>query len=138
MVVVALVGVLAGIALPSYRHWRDRALTRQAAQEIAVMATAIKLRYDDERAYPADLAAAGYASRLDPWGRAYVYYNVAENGRGGARKDRALNPINSDFDLYSKGPDGLTHVQVSNRNSDDDVLRAGNGAYVGPGADYGS
>lgn len=138
MLAVALVGVLLAIALPSYTQWRNRALSRQAAQEIAAMGTAIQQSFLDARAYPADLAAAGYGGRLDPWGRAYVYYNVAANGRGGARKDRQLNPINSDFDLYSRGPDGQTHVQVSNRLSDDDILRASDGRYVGLGADYGN
>jgi general secretion pathway protein G len=136
--VVALLGVLLAIALPSYQQYRTRALSRQAAQEIAVMAAAMQQSYVDARAYPDDLAAAGFGDRRDPWGRAYQYYNVAANGRGHARKDRALNPINSDFDLYSMGPDGQTHVQVSNRQSDDDVLRANNGAYVGLGADYGA
>lgn len=138
MVAVALIGVLLTIAVPSYQQWRNRALSRQAGQEIAAMATAIKQAYVDSRAYPDDLAGAGFSGRLDPWGRAYVYYNVAANGRGGARKDRQLNPINSDFDLYSKGPDGQTHVQVSNRLSADDIIRASDGRYIGLGADYGN
>jgi general secretion pathway protein G len=136
MVATALVAVLITIALPSYQHWRNRVLTRQAGQEIAVMAAAIKQSYVDARAYPDDLASAGLGGRLDPWGRAYVYYNVEANGRGGARKDRALNPINSDFDLYSLGPDRQTHVQVSNRASDDDVIRARDGAFIGTGAEF--
>ena len=53
-----------------------------------------------------------------------------------ARKDRALNPINTDFDLYSVGADGQTHGQVSHRRSADDVLRANNGRFIGLGADF--
>lgn len=135
LVTLALVAILSTIALPSYQHWRTQVLTRQAGQEIVVMATAIKQSYLDARTYPADITAAGYAGKLDPWGHAYVYYNVADNGRGGARKDHALNPINSDFDLYSLGPDRDTHVQVSNRASDDDVIRARDGAFIGTGAE---
>lgn len=136
LLVVALIGVLMAIALPSYRHWRDKTLTRQAAQEVAAMATVIAQYYVDNRGYPDSLADVGLSGRVDPWGQSYQYYNVAANGRGHARKDHALNPINSDFDLYSIGPDGATHVQVSNASSLDDVIRANNGGYIGQASDY--
>ena len=43
----------------------------------------------------------------DPWGRPYVYTDLSQKGsKGKARKDGKLNPINSDFDLYSLGEDG--------------------------------
>lgn len=136
MVVVALLGVLVAVALPSYKQWRSKVLAAQAAQEIASMAAVIGQYYVDNRGYPPSLADVGQGSRVDPWGRPYVYYNVADNGRGGARKDRALNPINSDFDLYSLGADGTTHVQVSNSRSLDDVIRANNGGFIGLASDY--
>ena len=72
----------------------------------------------------------------DPWGIPYVYYNVAANGKGGARKDHALNPINTDFDLYSKGPDKETKPQISHKSSLDDVIRARSGAFIGVAADF--
>lgn len=134
--IVGLVGVLLLIALPSYALYRDKARQRQAATEITTMAANIKLRWEDERAYPASLAAAGMDGRLDPWGRPYVYYNVEANGLGGARKDHALNPINTDFDLYSLGPDGVSKKQVTQKDSVDDVIRANNGAYVGVAGDF--
>jgi general secretion pathway protein G len=48
-----------------------------------------------------------------------------------ARKDRFLVPINSDFDLYSMGPDGRTQATLNAPVSRDDVIRAANGAYYG-------
>jgi general secretion pathway protein G len=48
-----------------------------------------------------------------------------------ARKDRFLVPINSDFDLYSMGADGESMPPLQNPKSRDDVIRAGNGAYIG-------
>lgn len=48
-----------------------------------------------------------------------------------ARKDRFLVPINSDFDLYSMGPDGRTKATLSAPVSRDDVIRAEDGAYYG-------
>lgn len=135
LLVVALVGVLAAIALPMYNGYRDRARTRIAAQDIAALSVQIQRYWDDNRAFPASLSAIG-AARDDPWGRPYVYYNVDANGRGGARKDRALNPINSDFDLYSVGPDGATKRQVSNKDSLDDVIRGRDGQYVGVASEF--
>lgn len=133
---LGLVAVLLLIALPSYSSYRETVRQRTAASEITQLAAAIKLRWQDERAYPDSLAEAKLGTPLDPWGRPYVYYNVESNGRGGARKDRAMNPINTDFDLYSLGPDGVSKPQVSQRDSLDDVIRAGNGSFVGLAADF--
>ncbi|WP_418314947.1 type IV pilin protein [Piscinibacter sakaiensis] len=136
MIAVALIGILVAIALPSYNAYRERARNRNAAADIVAMGAQIKARFEDERAYPADLAAAKLQGRKDPWGRSYVYYNIAANGKGGARKDKALNPINSDFDLYSLGPDGVSKSQVSQKDSVDDIIRAHNGAFVGRASDF--
>jgi len=48
-----------------------------------------------------------------------------------ARKDRFLVPINSDFDLYSMGPDGESKPPLNAKSSRDDVIRAANGAFYG-------
>ena len=134
--VVMLIGLLTAIALPSYSRYRDRVRTAHAVGEIAGMAFLIARFADDARVLPPTLAAAGMANRNDPWGRPYVYYNVEANGRGGARKDHALNPLNTDFDLYSLGPDGKTHKQISQKDSLDDILRASNGKFIGVAADF--
>lgn len=131
MLAVGLVAVLLALAVPAYRSHRNKVLSGHAAKEIAMMSAGIEAWRLDNRAYPPSLAAAGFGNRLDPWGRAYHYYNIDGGNRGFARKDRALNPINTDFDLYSRGPDGVTNNQLSHRSSDDDVLRGGNGRFVG-------
>lgn len=136
MMVVALIGVLAAVAMPAYTNHREKLLQRQAAQEISMMSAAAGNYWNDARAYPASLTDIGMAGKTDPWGRAYIYYNVDANGRGGARKDHALNPINTDFDLYSMGPDGKTKPQITQKDSVDDVIRASNGAFVGRATDF--
>ncbi len=136
MVTVALVAVLTAIALPSYQAYRERARNHQAASDIVAMGLVIKARFLDDRAYPDDLSVVNFQNKRDPWGRAYFYYNVADKGRGGARKDKALNPINSDFDLYSAGADGKSKGQVTQKDSVDDVIRANDGAFVGLAADF--
>ena len=136
MLVVFLVGVLIAIALPSYNGYRNRVRNAQAMTEISAMASLVALYERDNRAYPDSLADIGQSGKLDPWGAPYVYYNVDKNGRGHARKDHALNPINTDFDFYSPGPDGKTKPQVSQKDSLDDLIRANNGRFVGVAADF--
>lgn len=136
MFVVGLVAVLFGIATPVYQSYRDRIRTSTATREIVEMAAMVQRFELDQRAYPNNLADIGLNGKLDPWGRPYVYYNVDANGRGGARKDRRLNPLNTDFDLYSLGPDGKTKPQVTQKDSVDDIIRASNGRYFGIAADF--
>jgi general secretion pathway protein G len=131
MLAVVLVGILAAVAMPFYRGYQERIRIAQAVVDIGVMSALASNYWNDNRAYPATLADFGQAGKIDPWGQPYVYYNIDANGKGGARKDHALNPLNTDFDLYSKGADGLSKSQITQQDSLDDVIRAGNGAYVG-------
>jgi general secretion pathway protein G len=45
-------------------------------------------------------------------------------------------PINTDFDLYSMGPDGRSAPPLTASDSRDDIVRANNGRFVGIAADY--
>ncbi len=136
MMIVALVGVLTAIALPIYQDSRQRARETLAAQDINAISGLLKSYELDRRVLPETLDQIGLGGKLDPWGRPYEYYNVETNGRGGARKDRRLNPLNTDFDLYSRGRDGVTKPQVSQKDSLDDLIRANNGRYVGLARNY--
>ena len=137
LLVLAMVGVLAAIALPSYNGYRERIKQAQAIREITVLQLQIKQYALDHNAYPASLAAIGNGGALDPWGRPYRYLDLTPpKAMGSARKDHRLNPINSDFDLYSVGKDGLTQLQLTQKSSLDDIVRAADGVYVGLAANY--
>jgi general secretion pathway protein G len=136
LTVVALIGVLAAVTYPFYSNYRSKILVRQAVVDLIAMSTSIGNYWNDGHAFPASLADVGLSGKLDPWGRPYVYYNVAANGIGHARKDHALNPLNTDFDLYSLGPDGKTKPQITQRDSVDDIIRGSNGAFYGVAADF--
>ncbi len=131
MLVVLLLGVLVAVALPFYKGYQERVRVHRAVLDITAISVAASNYSIDNRAYPASLADIGLAGKLDPWGNPYVYYNIAANGKGGARKDHALNPLNTDFDIYSPGADGKSKPQITQKSSLDDVIRASNGAYVG-------
>ena len=131
MLIVLLIGILTAVAMPFYRGYKERIRIAQAINEIRIMSAAASNYWNDNHGYPSSLADIGQAGKLDPWGNPYVYYNIDANGKGHARKDHALNPLNTDFDLYSSGVDGQSKPQITQKDSVDDVIRASNGAYVG-------
>ncbi len=136
-VTLLVVAVLAAIALPAYRDHRERVRIGQAESDIAAMSAVIANYQLDARAYPDTLADAGLGGMRDPWGNPYGYLNLGGKGaKGLARKDHSLVPINTDFDLYSMGPDGKTAPPLTAKASRDDVVRANNGAFVGVASDY--
>lgn len=132
-VVLAVIGIVAAIALPAFSNYKERIRVTQAINDINMMSVTIARFMDDNRAVPPDsLAEVGLAANLDPWGRPYVFTNlVGAKGKGSARKDKKLNPINSDYDLYSVGKDGDSKLPLTTKVSQDDVIRARDGRFVG-------
>jgi len=136
-VALCIAAVLVSLALPAYQNYRERVRIDQAKRDIASMSALIANFYYDAHAYPDSLADVGLGGALDPWGNPYGYLNLGNmNARGQARKDHSLVPINTDFDLYSMGPDGVTSPPLTARASRDDIVRANNGAFIGVAADY--
>lgn len=135
---LAVVGVLAAIALPMYDNHRERIKRATAVLDIRALQMLIKdYAADNGGTLPASLSDIGNGGRLDPWARPYRYLDLTTSrGHGAARKDHRLNPINSDFDLYSTGKDGLSGTQLTQKVSLDDIVRARDGAFVGLAADF--
>lgn len=139
LITLVVVSLLATIAVPAYGRYAERARTAGAIGDIGSIAIEIgKFQLKNNNALPASLAELGIEIPLDPWGRQYQYFNIAAAGagKGDFRKDKNLNPINTDFDLYSMGKDGATAGPLSAKASRDDVVRANNGAFIGRGEDY--
>lgn len=132
-VVLAVLGIVTAIALPAFSNYKERIRVTQAINDINMMSVTISRFMDENRAVPPDsLAEVGLAGNLDPWGRPYVFTNlVGVKGKGSARKDKKLNPINSDYDLYSVGKDGDSKLPLTTKVSQDDVIRARDGRFVG-------
>ena len=86
---------------------------------------------------PVSLAAIDRAALLDPWGNPYMYVPLnGPSATGEARKNKFQVPLNTDFDLGSAGPDGVSKTALTASASQDDILRAWNGAFVGPASDF--
>jgi general secretion pathway protein G len=139
LIVVAIIGILAAIAVPAYDSYREKVKAATAIMAIGVMQRSIDAYYVEANVYPPDLAAIGMDTMVDPWGNPYEYLNIAAGGagvKGKRRRDRNLNPVNTDYDLYSVGKDGKTAAQFTAKNARDDVVRANNGSYIGKASDY--
>ena len=130
LLAVAIIGVLAAIAIPAYQDYTEKARVNSAVSELAMMSTIISNYWDEERRYPDSLTDVGLDGRLDPWGYAYRYLNLDKNGNGGARRDKNLNPLNTDYDLYSVGKDAKTKLPVTQKDSLDDVIRVFDGKFI--------
>jgi general secretion pathway protein G len=136
MIVLSILGVIAAIAFPTFQDSQRKARVAQAISDIVEIEQKMEKYFALNYAYPTTLAVLGY-SKKDPWGNDYMYLNFATaTGKGMYRKDKALNPLNTDYDLYSSGEDGVSKTQVSSKESLDDVIRANDGAFVGLASDY--
>jgi general secretion pathway protein G len=137
LLVLALITTLAAIGIPIYFHSVEKAKQSRAIGDINAISTALVTYFFQNGAYPDSLAAVGFDTLKDPWGSVYQYLAIdTAKGNGKLRKDKNLVPLNTDFDLYSMGPDGDSSTPLTAKNSRDDIVRANNGAFVGLASDY--
>jgi general secretion pathway protein G len=133
--VVAAALILGSCAVPAFNGYVKRARVARAVSDIGTLSLQLYRWQRDTNALPASLAEAGLRGD-DPWGRPYVYVRAADVGRARLRKDGARTPLNTDFDLYSLGPDGESALALPAATSQDDVVRAADGAYIGLAVNY--
>lgn len=136
MVVIAIIGTLAAIAIPNYLGFRERAKVTMAITEIKGIERDITAFVANNGRLPVSLVEAGRGNPLDPWGNAYVYYPVDSVPKGKLRKDKSLVPVNTDYDLYSMGADGKSVAPFTAKASQDDIVRANNGTFIGLAKNY--
>ena len=137
LTVIAILGVLSAIAVPGYLSYRQRALNAAALQTMRNISKEIDVFNIDYNRYPNDLNEIGLGGVLDPWGRPFQYLNIAlVPGKGPLRKDHSLVPVNTDYDLYSMGRDGMSQPPFTAPDSKDDLVRANNGTFYGLVSDY--
>lgn len=128
LAVMAIVGMLSALSLPKYQQTVEQARIARAIGDIE----AIQMDIMTSDTLPDNLAVIGRATMLDPWGFPYVYNKFpARRVPPGARRDRFLVPINSEFDLYSVGKDGRSSAPLQAGPSRDDVVRGNDGGFIG-------
>lgn len=141
LIVTIMIGTLSMMAAPRVQAARRLAENARAIGDIKALETDLYTYEATTGVFPDDLAAIGRDDLRDPWGRPYEYLRIkGYDGKGkrpkGARKDRFLVPINSDFDLFSVGPDGESTAPLTAAKSADDIVRANNGGFVGPATEF--
>ena len=139
MIAIALVGTLAAIAIPSYISYKNRALIAEAIVEMDRIEVAITHYWAVNGELPDSLDDVGLGDLKDPWGNPYQYLRINGGdvkGKGKLRKNRSLVPVNSDYDLYSKGKDGKSQTPFTAKSSQDDIVRANDGGFLGLVSDY--
>ena len=135
MIAVVILGILVTLGVNKYVSMVEHARVVQAIGDIKAISYSVHDSWMIHRVYQDNLAEVGENDRLDPWGRAYEYIPIDGVGRG-ARKDKNLVPINTDFDLYSVGADGASAPALTAKVSRDDVVRAANGGFIGLAENY--
>lgn len=140
LAVVVIMGLLAAFAIPKLRDTTEKARVARAIGDIRAIQSDIMAFQTQSDTVPGSLAAVGRGGMMDPWGRPYVYYPFPGSTHGkapppGARRDRFLVPINSQFDLYSQGKDGASVPPLSGPGADD-VVRGNDGGFIGLGSRF--
>jgi len=139
MITLVVFSLLVALAVPAYTGMVNRGKVAGAIGDIGSIAVAVeRFAVNNNDRLPNTLAELNMDIPLDPWGNPYRYLNIraAGPGNGAFRKDGSLNPLNTDFDLYSAGADGESAGPLSAAKSRDDIVRANNGAFIGLGEDY--
>ena len=143
LMAITMLGTIASIGILLFSDFHEMAKIGVAIAEIRTLEKEI-MRYGlGSGTLPNTLTEVGWGSFQDPWGNPYEYLKIAceEGGKKcnapkGSRRDRFLKPLNSDYDLYSKGKNGETKPQLSGPAPGDDIIRANDGAYVGLASEY--
>lgn len=138
LITMTIVSALAAIAIPQFAEYKRQAEIAKAIADIRSLDTSIQLYKMINDSLPSSLSAVPNGGIFDPWERPYQYLKIEDNSKakGQARKDRFIVPINSDFDLYTMGRDGTSVPALTAKASQDDVIRANDGSYIGLASEY--
>ena len=142
VLVVTITGSLAALATPNVQRLLEQSKVVEAMADIRILASTARDHKLVNGKYPDSFDKFGFDDPpLDPWGNEYEYlliegqFEVYPPGKK-PRQDRFLRPVNRDFDIYSRGPDGETSDNLTDAYSLDDIIRANDGGFVGTAADY--
>ena len=157
LIVSSIVSSLIAMGVPGYQSALDRARVTRAMGDINAIGKEVTMFQISRACFPGSLQDIGRDVLMDPWHHPYAYAvprSPGGGGRGGgsggscqaclsacvppgaARKDHNLVPINSDFDLYSAGKDGKTAAPLTAATSQDDIIRARDGGFIGLASTY--
>jgi general secretion pathway protein G len=129
--VMGIIAALATMAIPSYTAYTRVVQNNRCISDLRTLDKAVTAYILDNNIQPANLSVIGtVANQLDPWGRQFIYQNLAIDASN-ELEDQFGVPLNTDYDLYSKGFDGKSGPLYTDPGSGDDIARFNNGTFVG-------
>jgi general secretion pathway protein G len=137
MLGIMILSIVSIFAHNGYESYKLRVKIATAKSDLVSIESKIQMYYTQNHKLPDALTDIYPSSYKDPWGNPYSYLKMEGlKGVGKVRKDKNLHPINSDYDLYSMGPDGKSASPLTAAISQDDIIRANNGDFIGVAKDY--
>jgi len=140
LLILSILGTLAAIAVPVYTGYLVKQRNTTATVDICNIESQIERFRALSGRPPNNFAEAGIAASKDAWGYPYNYLRIEgldkKEWDGKCRRDKFLKPLNSDYDLYSMGIDGVSKPNINDKRSYDDIIRCNCGAYVGLASEY--
>ena len=134
LLTLLIAGTLAAIAVPTYTGYIEKQRVTTSIVDISNIESQIERFRALSGRPPNNFAEAGIAASNDPWGRSYEYMRIEgldkKDWDKKCRRDKFLKPLNSDYDLYSVGKDGVSKPNINDKRSYDDIIRCNSGAYV--------
>jgi general secretion pathway protein G len=135
--VMTIISALAAIVIPKLQENIDRARAGKAIGDIRAIQVDIEgWSSTRDNVPPPSLAEIGRPGAEDPWGNPYVYVPFDPSDGPSGRTDRFGVYLNSTYDLYSVGKDGASASSLGAGSSQDDIVRAADGGFIGLGKTY--
>jgi general secretion pathway protein G len=159
LIVMAIIGILSAIAIPFYFGQVEKARVIKAIADLDNLQVEITNFELDHNRLPDTLEEVRSKDLNDPWGNAYRYLNFATleedseeeeiPGQGKNKKGKAKGKkspteaedarrrelydefLNTDYDLYSCGNDGESAASMTEKQSEEDIVRGQEGNYIG-------
>lgn len=95
MIVVAIIGILAAIALPAYQDYTARAQMSEALTLADGQKGAVTEYYADKGEFPANNTSAGVAAATDIKGKYVTSVTIGTSGTGSAAKATITSALNT-------------------------------------------
>lgn len=129
IMVIAVIGALSAIAIPSYDRIVDNTRAARCTGDILALQKDIIAYAIDHEDYPDSLNDIGRATLRDPYGNLYQYLKIS-TAPGTERKLFGVS-LNTAYDIYSLGKDGISAQSLADAASEDDIILASDGGYLG-------
>lgn len=128
---------ICAMAVPALADAIQAARVARAVADLRTIGDAAYGYLIETGAAPTSLTDIEYDKQVDPWEHGYVYVGFTPTTPDSSKRvDRWITPINKYFDLSSMGPDGATSLSLSDAVSQDDIVWANDGVYIGPATNY--